>query len=88
MSEPCPHGDATCPCQDGDVCHYGGPDPMRCPRTDLIGLHSVRKEATMSEPYCMEPGCPAPADTERPVPTTQGEPVVELVCHDHEAPTE
>lgn len=19
---PCPHGDATCPCQDGDSCHY------------------------------------------------------------------
>lgn len=19
---PCPHGDPTCPCQDGDACHY------------------------------------------------------------------
>lgn len=26
----CPHGDPTCPCQDGDVCHYEGPDPMYC----------------------------------------------------------
>lgn len=21
-ARPCPHGDATCPCQDGDSCHY------------------------------------------------------------------
>lgn len=27
----CPHGDPTCPCQDGDTCHYEGPDPMFCP---------------------------------------------------------
>ena len=43
----------------------------------------------MSEPYCTEPGCPEPADTERPSTTDQGgDPVVELVCHDHEAPTQ
>lgn len=31
----CPHGDETCPCQDGtpESCHYQGVDPMRCPRT-------------------------------------------------------
>lgn len=28
----CPHGDQTCPCQDGDICHYEGDNPMRCPR--------------------------------------------------------
>lgn len=39
----------------------------------------------MSEPVCVEPGCPAPADIERPVPTDRGDPVVELVCHDHQA---
>jgi hypothetical protein len=22
----CPYGDPTCPCQDGDACHYEGPD--------------------------------------------------------------
>lgn len=33
---PCPHGDLTCPCQDGDSCHYEwsphypGLAPMRC----------------------------------------------------------
>jgi hypothetical protein len=26
----CPHGDETCPCQDGDLCHYEGPDPWYC----------------------------------------------------------
>jgi hypothetical protein len=28
---PCPHGDALCPCQDGDSCHYEGRNPMDCP---------------------------------------------------------
>lgn len=27
----CPHGDLTCPCQDGDSCHYEGADAMPCP---------------------------------------------------------
>lgn len=27
----CPHGDATCPCQDGDMCHYEGMDASFCP---------------------------------------------------------
>lgn len=25
----CRHGDPCCPCQDGDVCHYEGLNPMR-----------------------------------------------------------
>jgi hypothetical protein len=29
-SRACPHGDETCPCQDNDICHYEGPDPMYC----------------------------------------------------------
>lgn len=33
----CPHGDETCPCPDGLLCHYEPPDPMRCPRTGLFG---------------------------------------------------
>ena len=38
----CPHGDPTCPCPDGDGdrCHYkpsSGTDPMRCPRTGVVG---------------------------------------------------
>lgn len=24
----CPYGDPSCPCQDGDPCHYEGKDPM------------------------------------------------------------
>lgn len=28
---PCRYGDATCPCQDGDSCHYEGPDAMEPP---------------------------------------------------------
>jgi len=27
----CPYGDQFCPCQDGDLCHYEGPDPMTPP---------------------------------------------------------
>lgn len=37
----------------------------------------------MSEPVCIEPNCTEPADSERPIPTDAGDPVVELVCHDH-----
>lgn len=25
---PCKYGDPHCPCQDGDLCHYEGPNPM------------------------------------------------------------
>lgn len=24
----CKYGDPTCPCQDGDACHYEGPEPV------------------------------------------------------------
>lgn len=34
------------------------------------------------DPVCIEQGCTSPADTERPITPD----VVELVCHDHEAP--
>lgn len=27
----CPGGDEICPCQDGDVCHYEGPDAWSIP---------------------------------------------------------
>lgn len=27
----CPHGDPTCPCPDGDPCHYEGRCVMACP---------------------------------------------------------
>lgn len=28
----CPHGDKTCPCQDGDVCHY-----VDDPKSETLG---------------------------------------------------
>ena len=28
----CKYGDALCPCQDGDQCHYEGMNPMTPPR--------------------------------------------------------
>ena len=31
----CPHGDSTCPCQDGDPCHYEGREPMECGMWDI-----------------------------------------------------
>ena len=37
-----------------------------------------------SDPVCIELGCISPADTERPVTPD----VVELVCHDHAAPSQ
>ena len=27
----CKYGDPFCPCQDGDMCHYEGPNPMTPP---------------------------------------------------------
>jgi hypothetical protein len=38
----------------------------------------------MTEPVCVEDGCTAPAEVERPA-TTE---VVDLVCTEHEAPTQ
>lgn len=29
---PCKYGDPLCPCQDGDMCHYEGPNPMAAPQ--------------------------------------------------------
>ncbi len=28
----CPGGDTTCPCQDGDMCHYEGPNAWPIPK--------------------------------------------------------
>lgn len=38
----CPHGDLTCPCQDGDLCHYEGDDPMMCPWSGLTGCDPTK----------------------------------------------
>ena len=38
----CKYGDPYCPCQDGDMCHYEGPNPMTppkvCPRCGVSFL--------------------------------------------------
>jgi hypothetical protein len=39
----CSHGDPLCPCPDGDLCHYEGPDPSRCPTSGLIGCQECPK---------------------------------------------
>lgn len=44
----CPHGDPTCPCRDGDACHYESypatfaypaSEALPCPRTGVLGCH-------------------------------------------------
>lgn len=45
-STACVHGDPTCPCIDGDGCHYeaapdapteSGKKPLHCPTTGIVG---------------------------------------------------
>ena len=48
----CLHGDPTCPCRDGDVCHYephGDTPAARCPRSSRIGCRQCVE--------CEQPGC-------------------------------
>jgi hypothetical protein len=38
----CPHGDPTCPCQDGLACHYewdGESPPMVCTNPECTQVH-------------------------------------------------
>jgi hypothetical protein len=35
----CRHGDPYCPCQDGDTCHYAGPDAWPPPPTVELSCH-------------------------------------------------
>ena len=34
--EPCRYGDPTCPCQDGDMCHYEGPKAWPKPKGSIL----------------------------------------------------
>lgn len=34
----CKYGDPTCPCQDGQICHYEGVRPMRPPEAWICGM--------------------------------------------------
>jgi hypothetical protein len=54
----CPHGDPTCPCPDGDSCHYEGTDAFTCPNrpwpvhTEMIDGIEVRFDL-----HCHIEGC-------------------------------
>lgn len=50
ISVTCPHGDDSCPCPDGDPCHYEGADAFTCPNPvlDIKGL---------VYPHCHVEGC-------------------------------
>lgn len=39
----CKYGDSYCPCQDGDICHYEGEDPMPYPRRYTETLEAQNK---------------------------------------------
>ena len=39
----CKYGDMACPCQDGDLCHYEGPDAMT-PMSYMLELAKMRAE--------------------------------------------
>ena len=42
----CKYGDPTCPCQDGDLCHYEGEDPMNVrPDYALTAIQDAVAEA-------------------------------------------
>lgn len=44
----CPHGDPACPCPDGDMCHYEGPNPWKSPLP-------APEETTPMEHTCQTP---------------------------------
>ena len=54
----CRWGDETCPCQDGDPCHYEGENPM-FPRVvwewlDVVGLEAA--EAELARAFAVRDG--------------------------------
>lgn len=64
----CPHGDPSCPCQDGDAlgCHYEGFDPLPCPNPpgELPHHHPPVKladgttlEVLPTDSHCHVEGC-------------------------------
>lgn len=46
----CPHGDPTCPCPDGDACHYEGADAWICPNP-VLGIKGL------TNAHCHIEGC-------------------------------
>lgn len=45
MMPACKYGDPLCPCQDGDMCHYEGPDAMKPPKKHR-DLETIMDELT------------------------------------------
>ena len=41
----CPSGDKNCPCPDGDMCHYEGPNPMTPPMKSMEARLTTTQEA-------------------------------------------
>jgi len=62
---PCIGGDPYCPCQDGDLCHYRGPDAWPIPRRDTenmpldakdkIDLENLKERFTYHAPTGEQP---------------------------------
>jgi hypothetical protein len=47
---PCKYGDPFCPCQDGDLCHYEGPNPMTPPKPlETIPCDACDREVPYAE---------------------------------------
>jgi hypothetical protein len=40
----CKYLDKTCPCQDGDLCHYEGENPMRPPQVWFDSIWIIVKD--------------------------------------------
>lgn len=48
----CKYFDPACPCNDGDMCHYEGPNPMQ-PKGKfevIVNLHTREAFAVMTDP--------------------------------------
>lgn len=42
----CPHGDPSCPCPDGDVCHYKDD-----PKSETLAMACWSPDCTVKEPH-------------------------------------
>lgn len=52
LKSACKYGDPTCPCQDGDMCNYEGPNPMT-PPTPLLRVYMVATQKAMRDGQCV-----------------------------------
>lgn len=71
-SAPCKYGDPLCPCQDGDMCHYEGPNRMNVPpeyfmaalrtHAETVAQDARRKAFEEAEKITMTMGYSKPLD--------------------------